>query len=150
MNTRSFILSALIAGIVTGLLGNLPVLNFINCFICLWVWVGGFFAVFLYRRFQKGGTGLSAGQGAGLGAVTGLIGALFGTLVYITTSALSMPLMNRLAEAFDLEGDLPFKSSGPWGILGPALVFLVLDLILYPAFGAVSGLITAKSFWKEI
>ena len=47
MNTRSFVLSALIAGAAIGVLANLPVLNLINCFLCLWVWIGGLLAVFL-------------------------------------------------------------------------------------------------------
>jgi len=54
MNTRSFVLSVLIAGVVIGFLANLPILNLINCALCIWVWLGGILAVFLYRRFAGG------------------------------------------------------------------------------------------------
>ena len=116
MNSRSFFLSALIAGVAIGLLGNLPVLNLINCFLCIWVWVGGILAVFLYRRFEHGGPGLTGGQGAGLGALSGLIGAFVGVVVYALTSFISMPLFNNLARSFDIQGDLPWDAGGFPGI----------------------------------
>jgi hypothetical protein len=144
MNSRSFFLSALIAGVAIGLLGNLPVLNLINCFLCIWVWVGGFLAVFLYRRFQHGGPGLTGGQGAGLGALAGLIGALVGVVVYALTSFISMPLFNNLARSFDIEGDLPWQTGGFPGVLASAIFFLIVDIVAYPLFGAISGFIAAS------
>jgi hypothetical protein len=41
MKTSSIILTVLIAGVATGFLGNLPVLNLINRALCIWVWIGG-------------------------------------------------------------------------------------------------------------
>lgn len=149
MNTRSFFLSALIAGAIIGVLGNLPVLNLINCICCIWVWAGGILAVFLYHRFQNGGQGLSATQGAGLGAVAGIIGALIGVVVYALTSFISMPLFNNLAQTLQIEGELPFQSGGVWGALASALIFLLVDAVLYPVFGAIGGLIAASVFWKQ-
>jgi len=148
MNTRSFFLSALIAGVLIGLFGNLPLLNLVNCILCLWVWLGGILAVFLYRRFQKGGPGLSVAQGAGLGALSGLIGALVGAVVFAITSSLSVPLMNSLAKALEIEGDLPFKTGGIEAILVQVIIFLILNLVLYPIFGAIGGLLGAGVFWK--
>jgi hypothetical protein len=107
MNSRSFFLSALIAGTVTGILGNLPSLNLINCFFCIFAWIGGALAVFLYRRFQSADPNLTASQGVGLGALTGLIGSVIGVVVFIITSSLSAPLFNNLYRTFDLEGNLP-------------------------------------------
>ena len=40
MNARAFWLSALVGGLVIGFLGNLPLLNFVNCLLCIWVWLG--------------------------------------------------------------------------------------------------------------
>lgn len=141
MNIRSFLLSSLIAGVVIGLLGNLPLLNFVNCILCLWVWVGGLLAVYVYGRFQRSQTSLSPAQGAGLGALSGLIGALVGALIFLGTSALSMPLMQGLARSLQLEGDLPFLMGGAGESLTAALIFLALDVVLYPLFGALGGLI---------
>jgi len=149
MNSRSFILSALIAGVIIGVLANLPLLNLINCFLCLWVWVGGILAVVFYRRFQHGGPDLSLGQGAGLGAVAGLIGAFVGAVVFAATSFISMPLFARLAETLQIEGDLPFRAGDPGAVLASTLVFLVIDLVAYPLFGALSGLLGASLFRKQ-
>jgi hypothetical protein len=148
MSSRSFLLSTLIAGVVIGFLGNLPVLNLINCALCIWVWIGGILAVLLYRRFQHGEPGPSVGQGAGLGALAGLIGALVGAVVFIVTSPLSIPLFNNLARGLRIEGDLPFRGGGFWEIVGAAFIFLLLDAVLYPIFGALGGVIAA-SLTKE-
>lgn len=146
MNARSFLLSSLIAGAVIGLLGNLPVVNFVNCLLCLWVWTGGLLAVYIYGRFQKGQAGLSPVQGAGLGALAGLIGALLGAVVFLATSPLSIPLFNNLALLLQIEGDLPFGAGGFQEIAVTTLIFLVINLVLYPIFGALGGLIGSAVF----
>jgi hypothetical protein len=144
MNTRSFFLSVLIAGLVTGILGNLPILNLVNCALCIFAWLGGALAVFLYRRFQRGGPVATVGQGAGLGALSGLVGAVIGAVVYAITSPLSIPLFNSLARFLQIEGDLPFGGLGLWEIVASAFFFLVVDAVLYPLFGAIAGMITAS------
>lgn len=150
MNTRSFILSALIAGSLLGLLANLPLLNLVNCFLCVWVWLGGILAVFLYRRFAADIPDLTVAQGAGLGALSGLIGTFVGTLVFLVTGALSMPIFESMARGMQVEGDLPFQGgSGIWGIFAAAVFFLILNLVLYPIFGAVGGMIGAGLIWKK-
>jgi hypothetical protein len=100
--------------------------------------------VFLYRRFEHGGSDLTGAQGAGLGALSGLIGAFVGVVVYALTAFISTPLFNNLASYFDIEGDLPWDAGGFPGVLASALFFLVVDAILYPLFGALSGFITAS------
>lgn len=149
MNTRYFLISALIAGVVIGLLGNLPLLNLVNCILCLWVWLGGILAVFLYRRFEKGQSVLTAGQGAGLGALAGLIGAFVGVVVYALTSFISMPLYANMARFFEIEGDLPFDTVSPSSVLASTFIFFLLDVVLYPLFGAISGFITASLLVKK-
>lgn len=148
MNTRSFALSALIAGVVIGFLGNLPILNLINCALCVWVWFGGALAVFLYQRFEKGAVLLSAAQAAGLGAIAGFIGDLVGVVVFAATSTLSIPLFNSLARSLQWEGDLPFRTGGPGDVIGTAFVFLVINAVLYPLFGALGAMI-ASSLLKK-
>jgi hypothetical protein len=149
VNTRSFFLSALIAGVITALLGNLPLVNIINCLLCIWVWVGGITAILLYRRFQPGGPGLTTGEAIGLGALTGLIGAIVGVLVYLLTASLSAPLFEGMMRTFQVEGEMPMLTGMPAGTLGSAIIFLVFDLILYPIFAALGALITAKMIWKK-
>jgi hypothetical protein len=148
MNTRALFLSALIAGLVTGVLGSLPLLNLVNCFLCLWVWLGGALAVWLYRRYRPGDPGLSPAQGAGLGAAAGLIGALTGFLVFLVTGAISAPLIERLMRLVEMEDAIPVRT-GSGGIIVQALIFLAIDLVLYPLFGALAGLIAANVMFKN-
>ncbi len=142
MNARSMWLSALIAGAAMGLLGNLPLINFVNCILCLWVWLGGGLAVVLYRRFQGGQPVGTQGQAAALGAITGVIGALIGAVVYYATASLSEPLMTSVMQALDIQGGLSLGTQNPASAPGGALVFLLVDIILYPIFGALGGLVT--------
>ena len=148
MNTRSLLLSALIAGVVLGVLGNLPVLNFINCFLCLWVWLGGIFAVYLYNRYERNRTQLdqasaTVGQGAGVGALAGVVGAFVGVFVYALTSFISTPMLESLARSLDL------NMFNPGTGIGRAVTFFFIDIFLYPIFGAIGGLLGAGVFWKR-
>jgi hypothetical protein len=148
MNTRSLLLSALIAGTVLGALGNLPVLNFFNCFLCLWVWLGGIFAVYLYNRYERTRTqnnqaSATVAQGAGVGALAGLVGAVVGVVVFALTSFITTPMMESLAKSLDIN---MFNAGS---LLGRAATFFFLDIVLYPLFGAVGGLLGAGVFWKK-
>ena len=148
MNTRSLLLSALIAGVVLGVLGNLPVLNFINCFLCLWVWLGGIFAVYLYNRYERNRTQLdqasaTVGQGAGVGALAGVVGAFVGVFVYALTSFISTPMLESLARSLDR------NMFNPGTGIGRAMTFFFFDIFLYPFFGAIGGLLGAGVFWKR-
>lgn len=149
MNTRSFILSALLAGLFMALFGNIPLLNLVNCILCLWVWLGGALAVWLYRRFQKGGQGLTSGQGALLGAVTGVVGALLGFPLYLATARMMNTLFATLIQRLALEGDIPMWFDSDERIVAQAIGFLILDIFVYAIFGAIAGLITANMLWKK-
>jgi len=144
MNSRAFWLSTLIAGSLMGLVANLPILNLVNCFLCIWIWLGGALAVYLYRRFHPAGVAPTVGQGALIGIVAGLIAAVVGAVVFTVTGAISMPLFNSLARAFQIEGELPFQSGSFGEFLGVSAGFFVLNLILYPLFGALGAMIAAS------
>ncbi len=143
MNSRSLWPSVLIAGAAMGLLGNLPLLNFVNCILCIWAWLGGALAVVLYRRYQKGQAAATTGQAAGLGAIAGVVGALIGFVVYFATASISAPLMDAVARALNVQSDLQLGTQNPGSALGGALFFMAVDLVLYPLFGALGGLVTA-------
>jgi hypothetical protein len=144
MNGRSFLLSALLGGIIIAVLSNFPVLNFINCFLCIWVWIGGLLAVIIYRGFQHGVMDLTPGQGAGLGALSGLIAAFLGVFVYLLTSFITQPMFEQLARTLDINVGMPSASSPIGAALITSFVFFVINVVLYPLFGALSGLITAS------
>lgn len=143
MKSRSALYSILIGGAIMGLLGNLPVINLVNCVLCIWVWLGGAAAVVLFRRFEKTTTGPSTGRGAGLGALAGVVGAFIGALVYLPTAAISGPIMQSVMQSLNVQ-DVPVPQSGAGGLLGGMLIWLLIDIVLYPLFGALSGLVTAS------
>ncbi len=148
MNKRSMWIAILIGGSAIGLLGSLPVLNLVNCLLCIWVWLGGALAVYVYRRQQVGQEFVTARQGAGLGALAGLVGALIGAIVFALGSSLTIPIMNKLASLAEI-GDMPFGSMGAGSVLGSTLVFLLIDGLLYPAFGAIGGAVAASLYQKK-
>jgi hypothetical protein len=76
--------------------------------------------------------------------VAGLIGAVVGFGVYLLTAAITAPIMEGLIRALELQGDLPPQAIDSGGTLGGAIFFLLVDLVLYPLFGALGGLITAN------
>jgi hypothetical protein len=148
MNTRSFWLSVLISGLVIGLLGGLPLVNLINCILCIWVWMGGVLSVSLYWKDQPGEAVATVWQGAGLGAVAGLIGAFVAALVFAVTGPLHFSFFDNLWRAAQFGGSPPFWTVGIWEIIISALGFLFVDLVLYPLFGAIGGLIAASIMKK--
>jgi len=155
MNTRAFTLSALIAGIVMGLLSNIPVVNFANCLLCMWVWLSAILAVFLYRRFDPVNPFLSVGQGAGLGAVAGIVGALVGAVVSLLFNALFASFgydPTAMLQSLQSQGDLPPAAVTAIQALagtGSLFVALLCNGFLYAAFGAIGGMIAAALIWKK-
>jgi hypothetical protein len=115
-----------------------------HCFLCVFVWLGGILAVFLYRGFQHGGPGLTAGQGAGLGAIAGLIGAFVGIFVNAISNAISAPMLEDFIRMLNIQGDLPFRAGDLGAIVASTFFFFIFDVVTYPIFGALAGLITAS------
>ena len=144
MNSRSMALAVLIAGACMALLGNLPFLNLVNCLLCIWVWLGGALAVILYRRFQKQAGGQTAGQGAALGALAGVVGAILGFGIYLALGALTGPMLENFLKTIVPPDQLPPQAFDTASPLAGALFWLVVDIFLYPAFGALGGLIAAS------
>ena len=148
MNTRAFILSAFLAGLGIAFLGNVPVINFFNCFLCMWVWLGGIFAVFLYRRFYSSNPALAVGQAAGLGAAAGVFAALIGAVFSALMNALFaqfrvIQALESLSNQPGMESFIKMVSSGGFPIIN-----LLINLVLYSIFGAVGGVIAAAAIWK--
>ena len=70
------------------------------------------------------------------------MGAIVGAITYFATASLSQPIMNAVAQALNV--NMPVGIQDPGSALGGMLGFLLLDLILYPGFGALGGLVTAS------
>ena len=84
MNIKNLIISSLIGGIVIAAIANIPVLQLINCLLCIGYWAGAILAVWLYRRFE--GT-LTLGQGVAVGALAGVWSGIINFIVGLITAA---------------------------------------------------------------
>ena len=148
MNTRAFVLSSVIAGVVMALLGSLPLINFCNCFLCMWVWGSAILAVFLYRNFNSAGPALSVGQGAFLGIAAGVIGGVIGAVIEAIFASSS------LAGALDFMRSQPslqpFVDAYTQMIKGGGFQLLgkLFNILIYAFFGAVGGIIATALIWK--
>jgi hypothetical protein len=84
MNIKNLIISSLIGGIVIAAVANIPVLNFINCLLCIGYWAGAILAVWLYKRLEGK---LTLGQGVAVGALAGVWSGIINLIVGLITTA---------------------------------------------------------------
>ena len=137
MNNRALLLSGVVGALVMVVLSNVPFLNLINCLLCAGVWLGGMAAVWFYRR--QTGQPFTAGQAAIIGVVAGLIGALLSSIV---ASVFGADAMQAVLDA-DPTGQTRSALGSFVGGTASFLVGFVINIILYPLFGAVGGAIYA-------
>jgi len=141
MNGKYLFLAGLIGGVVIAVLSNVPYIRAANCLLCMWVWVGGIFAAWLYKRFQGS---LTPGQGAGVGALAGVIGGLVGLVIGLLGFAGAQEALDAASQYLgpELTGGIDVSS-----LAGPvAFVDGIINLILFTIFGALSGLIGGSIF----
>jgi hypothetical protein len=139
MNVKNLIISSLIGGIVIAAVANIPVLNFVNCLLCIGYWAGAILAVWLYRRFE--GT-LTLGQGVAVGAVAGVWSGLINFVIGLLSAAGIATIISAIdqvipAETLDLDGDF----------IGRMAVLINVFLVIFNVFlGTIGGLIGGAIF----
>lgn len=74
---------ALYGGIVMGLISGIPFVNLINCFCCAGIILGGFLAVFFYRKDLAPDMTLTNSDSMQLGALSGVFGAVVSILLSV-------------------------------------------------------------------
>jgi hypothetical protein len=139
MNIKNLIISSLIGGIVIAAIANIPVLQLINCLLCIGYWAGAILAVWLYRRFE--GT-LTLGQGVAVGALAGVWSGIINFIVGLITAA-------GIATAFTaLEQVLPpdtLDVSSDF-LASMAILVNVFGIVLNIFLGTLGGLIGGAIF----
>jgi hypothetical protein len=145
MKTSALIYSALIAGGIVGLLSVTPL---VGCLVCLWLILGGLISVPIYQAFDRSTTRLQPSQGILLGVISGLVAAVIASIIgAFINAATYTQMINYLQsqEYFrDFFGQVPLISSGGFTFLG-----LICNLIVYPIFGLLGGLLGAALFKKQ-
>lgn len=145
LQNRSVWITGLLAGALMALLSTVPLINLVNCLLCGWLWLGGMFAVWYYKRSHP--EVISQADGALLGAVAGLIGAVIASLLgmILGTAALSDTLAQAAGQAGQTGDAVIALLAGGLG----TIIGLVFNLIFYIGFGALGGLIGASIFGKR-
>lgn len=158
-NTPSKLHPALIGGAVIAVLSTIPVINFGNCFCCMWVILGGLIAAYVYQNNLPGELPFTSSDGALVGLLAGIFGALFGTLLHFFFMAVvgTLPARDVFETIMDYSEDIPpeveeiLNEIFADGSVTPLLVFVQLffSLIIDSAFGLIGGLIGAGVFKRK-
>lgn len=150
---------ALIGGAAIAVLSTLPILNFGNCFCCMWVILGGALAAYIYWKALPPNTEFTTGDGAFLGFLAGLFGALFGSLLGLLLIGIAgiNPGRDLLERIMETGSDFPEniesyiegfdESTGLHPVF--AMFSLISSLIINSIFSTLGGLIAASLLLKK-
>ena len=149
MKLSSLLIAGLTGGAVMALLSSLPVILYGNCLGCMWVWLSGIGAAWLYRYSAGRSHAVTAGQGAVVGILSGFIGAIGAAILGAIFGSIGMA---SLLQSMSTGPDDPFSSiSGLGGVefgVSTALIGLLFTIFLFPLFGAIGGAIGGVIFGK--
>ncbi|HKC62839.1 MAG TPA: DUF5518 domain-containing protein [Pyrinomonadaceae bacterium] len=152
--------SAIIGGVVIGLLSGIPYVRLGNVACCMWVVLGGALASYLY--IKRSPTPVNVGEGALIGAIAGAIGMIVEIVVGLPMTILTgypeLKLIAGLLERMDPQraeeyrhqieelATVPFTEQFfhavfSWGTL--------LSLLITVIFALIGGLIAVPIFEKR-
>ena len=84
LNQTDKIKPAIIGGSIMAIISTVPFLNMLNCLCCAGVILGGFSAVYFYKKsLPEGENLLKTKYGSILGAFAGVVGAMLETLITV-------------------------------------------------------------------
>jgi hypothetical protein len=140
-----FLKPALMGGAALGLLSAIPIVNFVNCFCCIWVLAGGGLASWQLDKQRPGS--LTYGDGALVGGLSGLIGAVVATLVGVPLQMLLMTPERMVALIERFVPNLPDQArqqimDGFQLSLSSILLQLVMNMVLFGLFALAGGILT--------
>lgn len=152
----SMLKATAIGGLLFGIAGAIPLVNFINCFCCALIVAGGFAAAFIYSKdCAAAGVAFRPGNGAIVGLVAGLFYALANTVV---SGIFRMLIPNDPEQMLEMleQFNLPEESmdtamrfiESTAGVMGLVIGFFV-TLLLAAIFSTAGGLIGAAVFKVE-
>lgn len=133
MNTKNLLIASLIGAVVTTALANIPIINLLNCLLCLPFWGGPLLAAWYYKR-QSGE--LTMNYAISVGALTGLFAGILGFLLSLVGMAGASGLANQLGQYFPADSVPPDFLTGPM-----AFLFTFAGVLTNIVFGVIGGLI---------
>ena len=149
MKATAVIFSALIAGVIAGVLNSIPL---ICCGICFWLLLAGFIAVPLYQAFDKPARTLTASQGLLLGLFAGIVAAIVASLFGLLRGSVSIDEALAVARSYEqFDALIPYMEQAS-RLGGGSLISLwsmLCNLVIYSIVGLLGGLIGAAVFKKQ-
>jgi hypothetical protein len=139
MNTKNLWIAALIGAVVTTFFANFPVINFLNCLVCLPFWGGPLLAVWFYKR--QSGT-MTMNQAISVGLLAGFLAGVFGFLFSLIGMAGAVSLIRQLNQFMQLE-EIPVWLTG-----AGALLFTLIGVITNVIFGLIGGMV-GGAIWQD-
>jgi hypothetical protein len=150
MDNQQILTAGFIGGFVTAVLNSIPFLNFINCFCCLGIMLGGVVALIYHDRSFQTKEFINPALAVTIGITSGLFGAFISLFldwfIYLNYGHWELEFMQHLIDSMDevppvmdelfyeLEEEL--KSGFLWGSI------LLRNLLLMPVFCLIGSLIT--------
>ncbi len=150
MDNQRIMAAGFVGGLVAGALNSIPILNFINCFCCAGIMLGGAVALIYYDRSFTVREHINPATAVTVGITAGLFGAFISLgidyVIYLNFGHWELDFMYDILEAieevppaieemlYELEQDL--RAGFIWGSL------LFRNLILMPIFCLIGAVIT--------
>ena len=143
---------ALIGGALIGIISAIPVINWINCFCCAGVIIGGILAVHLYNK-NLAGLELTSSDGVTLGLMAGASGALISTVL---TSMITGGVKRQINRVLEYSSEMPpevedalLRVQEMGGEMFFVIIGLIFSLVIFSIFGIIGGLIAVSVFKKK-
>lgn len=163
MNQPSKFTPVIISSVIIVVISLFPFLNFINLLCCAGVIIGGAAGTAYYnKQLKNAGAQIKYKDGAAIGVLSGIISAL---IVVIGTTLMTMLVSQnpipQIYEMLDMQGlDIPpeidkflQQISDEYSKQGFSItltiVTLIVDLIAYPVFSAIGGMLAVAIFSKK-
>lgn len=156
------VLPALYGGVIMGLISGIPFLNLVNCLCCAGVMLGGFMAVFFYKKdLKETDPPLTNSDGLQLGALSGVFGAIVGVILTLifhfalggTASEATGGLIMQLYDSLGILKRMPPEAVEKMqeGMREQALspFALITGFIIDPLFGLIGGVIGYAVFKRS-
>jgi hypothetical protein len=141
---QRFVKTAVIGGVIGGVLSAVPLVNMLNCCFCLLNMGGAAIGLSMYLKEhpnEKISNGDAAMSGALSGVVAGLIAGVLGFVM-------SMVVVGAMKEFYtQLPPELRKPAMALAGSAGVARIFVTP--IFYGAFGALGGFLSMQMFFKD-
>ena len=150
-----------LAGVAMGVVSALPGLSLVNCCCCAGIIGGGVLAVYLYKQeFREEMAPLESTDGLVLGILAGLVGAFSATVISLLIllvfgrweAEMMRQIVDKLLDSMESSGSIPGSAADnirtmvedamkeSTTVVG-VLSGLIMNLIIYPIFGMLGGLL---------